>query len=315
SSSHSNRSLISNVISEYFGSISENDGVYDLGYSGLIHKAICDATKVKPKALFVHTDENKHVYTSRRGGFKIYTAMCGIPNISGLIRELFFSALEGSCVGYSRNDKSYVPMIEEEIRDYSDIAPIYMMQYGALQMVKDFYTIFESYIDYIDIASGDMMLPFEGMLCNPQKTDTRMFNDSWFEDKVYGRVEKINVRDFWNQLLIMRTGLKGSNISSSIDEILAKKKKKKLAIFGTGKMTEMIMLKEPNIEVSLFLDNSKAKNGTKFHNIDVLSPYECEDINSYYIVIAIGAYKEIEKQLTDMGLVKYRDFINYMEFF
>ena len=139
------------TIEKYCGSVNDKDAIYDLGYSASILKAICDASGRKPIALFMHTDEKKHIKNSRIGGFCVESMMDFIPNITGLIREFFFSDFRGSCVGYTERNESCVPVLERTDKNYSDLFPVKMMQNGAIKLVSDFYTLFGSYGKYMDI--------------------------------------------------------------------------------------------------------------------------------------------------------------------
>ncbi len=304
-----------NVVSQYCSSLHSDDAVFDLGYSASIHKAIIDAAGVNSCALFIHADEDKHLTNARRGKFNIRCYNTSIPNISGLMREFFFSSTEGSCIGYKVDSDATVPVLEDEYKYYSDLEPLHLMQDRALEMVEDYYMALAQYVDYIEAKPDEMQLPFEEFLYNPSKVDTKMFAASWFEDKVYGRVERINVRDFWIQLLMLQNKQESFNMVSNTEDFLREHGKKKLAFFGTGKICDSILDYNPGISVSLFLDNSPQKDGTTYRGVPILNPYKCDDIKEYYIVIAIGAYKEIEEQLGDMELNKYDDYVNYLEIF
>ncbi len=302
------------TVSQYCSVIHNDDGIYDLGYSASIHKAICDASGRKPTALFMHSDAEKHLKNERIGGFEIVSMMDTIPNANGLLREFFFSDTGGSCIGYEQNGQT-TPIIENEDKNYSDLFPIRMMQMGALKMVDDFYHIFKDYLPYMEIRTEEMLLPFESFLAFPAVIDTKMFAASYFEDKVYGKISQINVRDFWMQLLINQPGYQKNDIIHYFDELLKKYHKKKLAFFGTGKMCEAMFETNPDIPVEIYLDNDIRKTGQKYRGRKIYLPKDYPNLKELYIVVVIAFYKEVEEQLRDMGLVKYEDYLNYLELF
>ena len=194
----------------------------------------------------------------RRGNFEIDEMIGTIPNISGLMREFFFSDTGGSCLGYEEKNGMYIPIIEEESKHYTDLFPIKMMQKGAIDMVKDFYGIFGDFLQYIGIRTEEFMMPFEGFLISPASIDTKMFVASYFEDKMYGRIEKVNVRDFWIQILLNQKGYREYDITKYFSELLKKYGKKHLAFFGTGKMCEAMCEDYPDVPVEVFLDNNNS---------------------------------------------------------
>ena len=304
-----------NIVAGYMAYIESNDGIYDLGYSAAIHRAICSATGKHPYALFLHSDNDKHITNMRRGNFEIDEMIGTIPNISGLMREFFFSDTGGSCLGYEEKNGMYIPIIEEESKHYTDLFPIKMMQKGAIDMVKDFYGIFGDFLQYIGIRTEEFMMPFEGFLISPASIDTKMFVASYFEDKMYGRIEKVHVRDFCIQILLNQKGYREYDITKYFSELLKKYGKKHLAFFGTGKMCEAMCEDYPDVPVEVFLDNNPAKSGKLYRGKKIIRPEEYPNLKELYIVVVIAFYKEVEEQLRDLGLTKYDDYLNYLELF
>lgn len=304
------------LIREYWSGIVDTDGIFDMGYSASIHSAVAQVSEKCPTALFIHTDRDKHLSLERRSDFTIISMMDSIPNISGLMREFFFSDVEcGSCIGYQKRNHEIMPLLETESKSYVDKFPLAVMQHAAIEFVKDFYRTFCGFLPYLDIRTNDVSMPFEGFLCSPSKPDTKIFMASYFEDKIYGAHTKLNVRDFWLQLLVSQAGYQGNDIIGQLEEFLREKGKEKLAFFGTGRMCRDILDANPSMPVSVFLDNDADKCGREWYGCTIASPDSVDDIKKLYIVIVCAAYMEIEEQLEDMGLVKFEDYITYMEIF
>lgn len=302
------------ILRSYWSGVTDSDYIYDMGYSASIHNAIVKLCNQEPVAMFIHKDKNKHNFMRRTGNFEIETFMDSIPNISGLMREHFFSDLGGSCIGYKKQGDEIEVILEEEEKCYSDTFPIAMMQKAALKMVSDFYNKFYEYISYLDFRLDEIQMPFEGFLCAPSKLDTKIFAASYFEDKVYGAQEKLNIRDFWLNLLFGLPGFGGEDISSNMDKYVQEKGKKQLAFFGTGRMCVDILEKSA-IPVTVFFDNNPEKEGMKWHGGTIHKPENIDNLKDYFIVIVCAAYMEIGEQLEEMGLVHFEDYINYMELF
>ena len=303
------------IIKEYWADIKDTDCIYDMGYSAAIHNGVVRACGKNVTALFVHTDKSKHGVMKRRVEFGIQSMIDSIPNVSGLLREHFFSNLEPSCIGYEETLGRCVPILEkEEAKNYQDVFPLNMMQKAALEMVSDFYGTFKEYLPYLDIRVDEIMLPFEGFLCSPAKIDTKVFTASNFEDKVYGANARINIRDFWLQTLTGLSGYQGEDIVNHMEQYVEEKGKKQLAFFGTGRMCVDI-LEKYHVPVTVFLDNNEEKNGKDWYGGKIAKPSEVENLDDLFIVIVCAAYMEIEEQLENMGLVRFKDYISYMELF
>lgn len=80
-------------------------------------------------------------------------------------------------------------------------------------------------------------------------------------------------------------------------------------MFGTGKSAEQFYAKyKDEVEFKFCLDNNKEKQTKKFHGVNVYSPYN-RDISKFKIVISSMYYFAIRKQLKEMGLKEFKNFI------
>ena len=299
---------------EYFAGINSEDLIYDTGYSASIHKALVDTVGHKPQAVFIHADNSKNRVMTRRGNFDIETFYDMTPSISGLIREHFFSDICGSCIDYQKIDGITLPVLEDEKKRFSDKFPILIMQDAALEFIKDYCNYFKDYMDYIPISKQDLALPFEGFLRLSKKIDKKFLMASYFEDRLYGALEKVNILDFIVHTILSMPVTGKADMAQDYASLIKEKGKSKLAFFGTGRMCHNIQEKY-NLPVDLYLDNDREKRGKRIGDTIIMNPYEVKDIHEYYIVIVCAAYHEIQEQLEEMGLKIYSDFMNYMEFF
>lgn len=302
------------LIEKYFSCITDEDYIYDTGYSASIHKAVVDSTGRKAEAVFIHGDNSKHTVMARRGDFYINTFYESMPNISGLIREHFFSELCGSCAGYRQTGDEVTPVLEIEERRYSDRFPIVTMQAAAIRFVEDYCRKFADYMDYLNISTRDAALPFEGYMRLAKKIDKKFFMASYFEDKLYGGLERINILDFMVETLMNMPVTDAADIARNFSSYMREKNKTGLAFFGTGKICCSIREKY-NLPVELYLDNNPEKDGKDIDGIRISLPEQVESLKDYYIVIVCAAYHEIQEQLEGMGLKLYDDFISFIELF
>nr|WP_285849278.1 methyltransferase domain-containing protein [Brevibacillus borstelensis] len=90
-----------------------------------------------------------------------------------------------------------------------------------------------------------------------------------------------------------------------------KKLDKKIIVFGTGGISEVIC-NNSNIQISYFIDNNKKKWGSNFLGKPVKSPEAIleESKDSFAVIILSSYYQQIAKQVKGFGLEENTDFWN-----
>lgn len=85
---------------------------------------------------------------------------------------------------------------------------------------------------------------------------------------------------------------------------------KNVIIFGAGKMTEYFLAHE-KVKPSFLIDNDANKWGNKIGDYIIKSPDVLNDIDksNLHLIICSVYYREIEKQLIDMGITDYYFYI------
>lgn len=189
------------LIQEYYKNIQKNDIIFDMGYSGRIHSAICKAINFPIDAMFMHEDYTCSVQMRRFSRFDIASFYNYRPSVTGLIREYIFSDTKGSCVSFMYENDKVVPIFEKKHEDYPSRYIVSSLQNGACEFVKDFMALFGKYKGVIDYSEYEVSMPFEGFLRHPNKSDLHIFSESYFEDKVYGACTHINVESFVNRAI------------------------------------------------------------------------------------------------------------------
>ncbi len=304
-----------NVIRKYYKDICSDDLIYDMGYSAAIHSAITDACKNKPMALFVHTDIDKHMHFMRANQFDIISIMDTIPPVSGVIREYFFSEQAPSCIQYKNTNNNIELVFEEYEKSYTDLFPLLMMQEAALRFNREFWRLFSEYENYIDFRTDDILFPFEDYLEKITKNDLKAFCASFYEDKLYGAVDSINVTQFWEQRLAYIGKDDRGNVESEIERLKHNLGKDKLAFWGTGKVCRRLIAQHGTLQVDYFFDNSETKEGMIINGKKVIKPKDFSNYEDTLIIVACKANLEIEEQLEKNGLKKYKDFFAYYDVF
>lgn len=184
------------MVCEYYSALQKNDILFDMGYSGRIQAAICEAAGFPVDALFIHEDYETSIQKRCESAFDIHAFYDFRPSVSGLMREHLLSDVHGSCIGFARENGQVVPVYEEPLHDYPDLHILNSIHEGACDFAEEFFTTFGEYIEAADYSAREVSLPFEGFLVHPSRTDMHIFSESYFEDLVYGAAEKINIEQF-----------------------------------------------------------------------------------------------------------------------
>lgn len=195
------------IVYKYFSKISDNDIIFDMGYSGRIYYALSNILKRKIDALFIYSDAVKCQSMCRKGNFSIQTLYDYTPSMPGMLREFFLSSHQPSCIGYKlNNNQEVIPEFINANREDGNKIPD-VVHNGALEFVNDFYGIFGSYLNYIFFKATEVSLPFEGMLENISEADRLVFENSFSEDMIYGRNPNMNIARFWKNKLNEKMGV------------------------------------------------------------------------------------------------------------
>ena len=187
------------VLKQYFSAVHPGDVAFDMGYSGRIQAAICDACGRGVDVLFLHEDYSKSVQMRHYGQFAVSSFYDFRPTISGLFREHLLSDCAGSCIGYQMTEEGAVPVIEETTKHYTDSYVVRSIQQGALDFMEDYLSRFSDFLEHLDYAPLEVSLPLEGFMRHFAHDDLRIFGCSYFEDEVYGGQTELNIEDFLRQ--------------------------------------------------------------------------------------------------------------------
>lgn len=129
------------------------------------------------------------------------------------------------------------------------------------------------------------------------------------------------INEFWHEYWVHNS--KWDSRIKCIQKILEDiRKKKKVAIFGTGYKAEEISNKVLGIlgsnifNIQMALDNNIDKEGKTFLGLKIEHPSNIKNWKELYIIITTEVYlNEIRNQLENKGLIYRRDFISYEELY
>lgn len=209
-------------VRKYYQSFTIDCVAFDMGYSGRIQSAICEAINRPIDVLFLHEDYMSSARTKAYSGFSISDFYDYYPSVSGLMREHVFSDPGGSCIGFRESDGNIEPVFEKNRHNFPDMAVVNMLQNGALNFVMRFTNLFSTEGVINSFSPIVASIPFEGFLRKPSKIDMHIFSASYFEDMVYGANEKINIEKFaMNHLAILGWNPKTSEEIDVEERVLA----------------------------------------------------------------------------------------------
>lgn len=304
-------------LKKYYNEIKRTDIAFDMGYSGNIQSALVRASGKPVDVMFVHNDAVRSMQLCRKFNFSIDTFYDFSPAVTGLLREHILSGPHPACTGLQQSERKILPVFESTNTPYTSTFVLGKIHKGALDFIREFRCNFADYMDFITYKSYEVSLPFEAFLRMPKGKDIQVFEGSYFEDNVYGRQDAINISSFMqNQYRILPQFANEKIIALYKAHLIdSLKYKRQLVYFGTGKKCREVLAQYPDMPVSFFLDNNKKLSGSCLNGKEIKHPDQIDNWNRIYIIITTYYSSEIEKQLRNLGLEKYKDFISFQELF
>lgn len=175
------------AVSGYFNGIFSGKSVLiDIGYSGRTQEVIYRTCGKKVDAYYVHINEDKCLEREHKCGFHIKSYYDFTPAITGAMRELLFSSLEPSCVGYKIDDgKVICPILETDEYNYAKYYVINELHNKALEFIRDFYMVFGNKSNVMEYRNMEISYPFEYYLSCLTDVDLKLYDCCTFEDDLW----------------------------------------------------------------------------------------------------------------------------------
>lgn len=313
-SSDKHKCLIKNVES-YYSKISNKDIIFDLGYSGRLQKAISEAAGCKLDVLYLIRDESRAELFENNSNINIKNFYDYTPALNNELREFIMSENAPGCIGFRQEDNDFIPVFSGKRDEYCTSKTILDIQRGAIDFIKDIYSIFKEDIDILPFKPQEVSLPFEGFFREIPETDVNIFDRCYQENFHTGKENDYSWKDYYK---IVMGGFPKCKISvrGSLDDKIYSycTNRKRIAFFGTGKICENILKKSYGIYPQVLLDNSVALNSSEYkYGIKTFNPKSVENLSDYFIVITTKYYSEISEQLIGQGLKQGKDFVWYKD--
>lgn len=173
-------------VSDYFNSVfKEKTALVDVGYSGRTQEMIFRTIGKAIDGFFIHKNEDECLKRENGYQFAVEAFYDFSPSITGAQRELVFSALSPSCIGYETSDGVVKPRFEEVMFDYPQFYLISEMQKAALQFVEDFCSNFADMPELTYMRNIEISYPFEHIMAYIEDADLKMFDCVLFEDDLW----------------------------------------------------------------------------------------------------------------------------------
>ena len=191
---------IVNALKKYFENIiDENSCIFDIGYSAkpeMYLSKLCD----KPiDTYFVNINGGDAFNHAKMGNFKLKTYFDYRPSIIGVVREIFMSTTDPSCIGYKINENDEVePIFEEREIKYQERFIIDTMQREAIKFIENMVGIFKEDLENLYYQKYYISLPHEMYIQSANELDQEVLRTIDLEDAV-GLGDKIDGITEWNR--------------------------------------------------------------------------------------------------------------------
>lgn len=182
----------------YFSAqIADNDIIFDLGYRANKEYILSSVMGKPVDCLYIYANESKAIERAITNGFSLRTFYDYTPSAFAAARELMFSELRPSCIGYDANNNMH-PLFDSSYSEhYFNRYVIESMQKGALDFIYDFESVFAGTIVTKMYRKFDASLPFEYFLNYSSQNDRSIFGCVTFEDDTFAG-EPSKLLDDWN---------------------------------------------------------------------------------------------------------------------
>ena len=189
---------------------SSDEIVFDLGYSGKLHKNIVDCLGYNVKGAYISKNGYSTLKRIADNNLCIYSYYDFVPSMQGIVNEYILSSREPSCIGYSDNEQKDPVILEEKIKDPIGDYVITEINRGAYTFVKEYIDQFKDNINLIKLMPLESGLLYEKFLVSPKPFDRAMFDYCLMEDDYFGGIRNRQIIDIWRWQIENRKLIKQS---------------------------------------------------------------------------------------------------------
>ena len=165
-------------ICDYFNSmITDNDCLFDVGYSGKMQAIIRSALGKKCDAYFLMTKNDSSYDKANRYDFEIFSFLGYVPSASITVMEVLMSDTAASCKGYEFDDDGkVVPVFEDGEMSKAGKLVIGNIHKGVVQFVKDFAEIYGDFFHTFHMDAHMSSSIYDYFLHQPKSEDIQMLS-------------------------------------------------------------------------------------------------------------------------------------------
>ncbi len=184
-------------IRAYCSMLREDDLLFDMGYSGRMQGAVCDAAGKKLDAAYVYgSRELGQRQANHKYPFTVWKFYELRPDAPDFFREYLLSEPGPSCVDYRVSEKGVIPVFDDIRMEADERFVRKTIQRAAMDFLDDFYERFADAADAVTFSPQEVSLPLEGFLRFSSRMDRHMFSACYGEDQVYSARSCFNMEDF-----------------------------------------------------------------------------------------------------------------------
>lgn len=199
--------------------IRENDIIFDLGYSGKLHKDIVDCTGINAIGAYISKDGYGALARMSENNLNIYAYYNFLPSMQGIINEYIFSDRAPSCIGYKTKNGKIGVEFEEKMNDFIGDYVINEINRGAFEYARAFVETFEPHMDLIKLMPMDASLLYEHFLVAPKSFDRAIFDYCLMEDEFYGGIRERKLTEIWDWQISDRRLTRESNEAVRVEYV------------------------------------------------------------------------------------------------
>ena len=199
--------------------IKEKDIIFDLGYSGKLHKDIVDCSGVNAIGAYISKDGYNALSRIEDNGLNIFAYYNFVPSMQGIINEYIFSDRAPSCIGYKSKNGKVVVDFEKKMKDYIGDYVVNEINRGAFEFARAFSQLFRTHMNLIKFMPMDTSLLYEHFLVAPKMFDRAIFDYCLIEDEFYGGIKQRKLTEIWDWQISDRRLLKEDNTVVQIEYV------------------------------------------------------------------------------------------------
>lgn len=180
--------------------LNENDIIFDLGYRANKEHILSSLIERPVDCLYLYTNESKAIERSLHRGFSIRTFYDYTPTAYAAARELVFSEIAPSCIGFDVENQM-APVFDPDYEEhYLNQYVLDTMQNAALDFVNEFERTFKDTEIPFLFRNFDASLPFEYFMHFSTGEDRRILECITFEDDTFAG-KPVKLVDEWQNAI------------------------------------------------------------------------------------------------------------------